>query len=215
MLAIRRHRPKELPVPRLDPPDPPHRARQEDDLARWREALHLLPLAVAAPPPPGTHLRVLFQPTFHAPACLTLHLQEGASTVELILPRSAVRDWVRQAPGAEDRSRMPPPPPGRPARVTAPVPAGAVARFQDAIAGIVLAQLGDTRPGVGRDGLLIDGEVVEEGVAGLFAAWSPTAAGEPDVFRVCWALLDLGRACLPDEQSQTALGQIQRYLHQR
>jgi hypothetical protein len=187
----------------------------DDDVAYWRDALQLLPLAEEVNGQPGTHLRVLFRPAFHDPACLTLHLQEPASALECILPDPAIWDWVRQATRAGEAA--PPPPPVVAARswVVTPVPGGVRERFQNAIAGISLVTLGETRPGNGRDGMLVDGEVVEAGARGTFAAWSPTAAGEPAVYRVCLALLDLGRACLPDEPSQTTLDHIQRYLHRR
>jgi hypothetical protein len=206
-----------LPNPATPPPgerDATARARREAELACWRDALHLLPLAEEVSASPGTHLRVLFQPTFHAPGCLTLHLQERVSTIELILPGPATREWVRQAIGRRDQSPLPPPP-GDLAWTAAPVPVPVRDQFGAALAGIALAGLGDTRPHAGRDGLLIDGEVAEEGVAGTFAAWSPTAVDAPAVYQVCRALLALGRACLSDEQSRTVLSQIERYLHPR
>jgi hypothetical protein len=187
--------------------------RPEDTFAYWRDALQLLPLADEANGQPGTHLRVLFRPAFHNPACLTLHLQEPASSLECILPDPSVWDWVRQASRARDPAPVPALAVAALSWMVAPVPRAVEEQFQSAVAGIAITGLGDTRPGEGRDGLLIDGEFVVEGVAGAFAAWSPTAAGEPAVYRVCMAVLDLGRACLPDEPSQTALSNIQRYLH--
>ena len=182
-------------------------------MARWRDALQLLPLAEEAPAQAGTHIRVLFQPAFHAPGCLTLHIQPQAGTSELILPGPSVCDWVRQTNRQRDRALVPPPRTADLYWVAAPVPGGALERFQGAVTGIPLTRLGDTRPGGGRDGMLIDGEVVVEGVAGTFAAWSPTASEAPAIYQVCQALLDLGRACLRDAPSQTALGHLQGYLH--
>ena len=186
---------------------------KEDDLAPWREALQLLPLAEEVAASAGTHLRVLFQPAFHAPGCLTLHLQDRASIVEFVVLGPTVSAWVWQA----SRQRDPAPVSSSMLAdlhwATAPIPIDARARFQRAVTGIPLVRLGDTRSGMGRDGMLIDGEVVADGVAGTFAAWSPTASGEPTVYQACLAVLDLARACLRDAQSQTALGNLQRYLH--
>lgn len=173
----------------------------KDSLARLRDMLQLLPLAEEVMARPGIHLRVLFQPAFHPPGCLTLHLQDQTSTVEFVLRNPSSHSVMPTSPQADLHW------------ATAPIPTAPLERFQAAIAGIVLAGLGDTRPREGRDGMLIDGEVIEDGVLSTFAAWSPTATEEPAVYQVCMALLDLGRACLPDEHSQTRLNQIQRYLH--
>lgn len=189
--------------------------RLDTDLARWLDALQLLPLAAEGAAQPGTHLRVLFRPAFHPPACLTLHAQEGTGMVEVVLPGPAIWDEVRQQRRPGDRSPASSPGRGDLYWATAPVPSAALAQFQEAVAGIVLTALGDTRPANGRDGMLIDGEVVAAGVAATFAAWSPTAAAEPAVYRVCMAVLELGQSCLPDESAQAALGQIQSYLHPR
>ncbi len=172
----------------------------EDDLARLRDALQLLPLAEEVTDGPGTHLRVLFQPAFHASGCLTLHLQDRVSTVEVVLRNPSARSPLPASSQADLHW------------ATAPIPTAPLERFHAAVAGIVLAGLGDTRPHAGRDGMLIDGEVMEDGVLSTFAAWSPGPTGEPDTYQVCTALLDLARACLPDEHSQTGLAQIQRYL---
>ena len=185
----------------------------KDDLARWRDALQLLPLAEEVAAQAGTHMRVLFQPAFHAPGCLTLHIKDGASTVELVVPGPSVCDWVREASRQRNSASVPSALLGDLHWAAAPVAPDALERFQVAVAGTTLVSLGDTRPGAGRDGMLVDGEVVVEGVAATFAAWSPTAREEPAVYQVCCALLDLGRACLRDAQSQTALGNLQRYLH--
>ena len=144
-------------------------SRSEDNLAHWRDALQLLPLAEEGPAQRGTHLRVLFQPAFHDPGCLTLHLQAQASTVEFILPGPSVQAWVRQASDPRARSERVAPPDLY--WVAAPVSIAALERFQAAVAGIALAALGDRRPSTGRDGMLIDGEVVEAGVGSTFAAW--------------------------------------------
>jgi hypothetical protein len=205
------------PKPTRPTPDPPapRRRPQEDALAARRDALQLLPLADDVQAQPGTHLRVLFQPAFHSSGCLTLHLQGPASTVEVVLERPARRDGGRQESDPPRRSPGSAAAAGELYWAAAPVPAAVRERFQEAIAGIALAGLGDRRAGNGRDGMLIDGEVVADGVVSTFAAWSPTATQEPDVYQVCQAVLDLGRACLPDEPGQTGLIQIQGYLHSR
>src|SRR5690348_14359971 len=86
-------------LPRPDPPTPrpDAHAEREAERARWREALQLLPLADEVAGQPGTHLRVLFRPAFHAPACLTLHLPAQGGAVEIILPGTGAGEWVWQA----------------------------------------------------------------------------------------------------------------------
>ncbi|HMA37939.1 MAG TPA: hypothetical protein VKY74_26050 [Chloroflexia bacterium] len=191
---------------------PGQHLRRDVYLAALRDSLQLLPLAEEVAGQGGLHLRVLFQPTFHDTAALTLHLWEAVGRVEMVVPSAALEQWAGQQSLRPDTAT--PPPPGGLTSAEAPVLAPAGQAFRAAVADLPLTALQARRWTDARDGMEADGEVVEDGYRGSFAAWSPTPARNPEAYRLCRALLDLGLACLPDARSQTVLTALHSYLHE-
>jgi hypothetical protein len=180
------------------------------------ELMRLRPLPDAARAG-GADYRLLFQPTFTADACVTVHDYGDYGAVQMVIaPRSGqpavvqyiwTHFWQTHYPALFLSTPL-----SALHREYVEIAADYLLDFRQAVGGLDFAALPTVAAGTGRDGMTVHGEIWIGAASHLFDVWSPSATDLPAPHRLCVAALDLAAENLPCIRSQQAIAAIRPYL---
>jgi hypothetical protein len=150
--------------------------------------------------------RALFQPSFHAYTCVTIHTFGNAGTVEITVARENFHRslWPKLGqPGPSNATAH---------REQEMIPTSVLQRFLTILADLNPAVSLNREAVIGLDGITIQGEIVSGPTIHRFRIWSPSPEHHPAHYHLSIATLDLAATCLPAARSQQGLQDVRRYL---